>query len=232
MSRRGSAPPHRRVTSLRCDACGRELAADTNFCPYCGVDRRAPLTPDRSSAPPPAVSALAPPTVVEDAPAPAATTLLSVSPSVIAEPAAPSSTGVAPVPPPQRKRRKRIGCATPLLVLLLAILAGVSWRALHRSPGGGAPAVAGAVAIQPVHVSRRWRTVRLPGDAPASARFVVSSDTALRVRAAGRSYAVRPGRPLRLPEDAGESFDLRAADYVSPEDAAKAKAALSTLRGG
>ncbi|MBE7219141.1 MAG: hypothetical protein INR64_11780, partial [Caulobacteraceae bacterium] len=128
-------------------------------------------------------------------------------------------------------RKRRRGCATPLSIVLVAVLVGVSWCVLHRLPTAGAPAVAGASAARPLHVSRRWRTVRLPGDASATAHFAVSSDTALRVRAGEQLYVVRPRHPLRLPDDVGDSFDVRVADYVSNADAARAKAALITLGG-
>ena len=120
-----------------------------------------------------------------------------------------------------------------MLVLLMIVAAALGWcavrpRAGDGGVGRGALPAAGAVASRPIRVSKRWRHVRLP-EAAADARFAVTSDTPLRVRAAGRSYAVKAGRALELPDGAGSGFDLRAADYVSAADAARAEATLSTL---
>ena len=110
------------------------------------------------------------------------------------------------------------------------VLAGAAaWWAVKPGASRGALPVAGAVASRPLHVTRRWRRVRLPDDAPADARFALSSDAVVRVRAAGRLYAVGPGRPLRLPGDTGDSFELRAPDYLSADAAARTQVTLSTL---
>ena len=224
------------MTGLRCDACGRALAAEVAFCPYCGADRRlapapapapafappeievAPTLPLAATATP--VSAPAPPTPASAPP--------GAPPSVAAPAPAPAAAASSPQP---TVRRKGGGCGLRLLILLSLLAAVLAWCGVHALRSGGPAPVPGAVAVRSLHVSRRWRTVALPGEAPATARFAVSSDTPLRVRAAGRVYALKPGRPLRLPEDLGDSIDVRAADYVSAADAARARVTLSTLRG-
>ena len=221
------------MTDLSCHACGRPLAAETAFCPYCGVDRRPAPTPERA---PPSLAALplapAPATPAAPAPEPTATSgPRAVEPSPAAATAATPASKARPAKPRQAKpRRKGGGCGLRLLVALMLAAALLAWCAVHAG-GDGPPAVAGAVAVQPLRVTRRWRTTALPGDAPANARFAVSSDTALRVRANGRVYAVRPGHPLRLPEDLGDSIEVRA-ESAAPDAATHARATLSTLRGG
>lgn len=220
------------MTDLRCDVCGRALATETAFCPYCGTDRRPAATPVAVSgltAEPPAPS----PPPDPPTPTPDATAAITPEPGETgaSEPSAAPLPAAASRPGRVKPPRRGGGCGLRLLLALMVAAALLAWCAVHAGDAGP-PRVPGATAVAPLRVTRRWRTTGLPGDAPASARFAVSSDTALRVRTNGRVYAVRPGHPLRLPEDLGDSFDVRAADYVTPDQAAHAKATLSTLRGG
>ena len=219
------------MTALRCDACGRALAGEVAFCPYCGVDRRpasAAVEPDpvggadaAAPIPPSAEPVVAAPTP-QTPPSPAAT----LAPAAPVAAAAKTRTKPAPAP------RKRSGCGLRLLLALMLAAGGLAWCAVHGGRSDGPATIPGAVALRPLRVSLRWRATPLPGDAAADARFAVSSTVALRVRAGGRLYTVRAGHPLRLPEDLGDGIEVRAADYVTPEAAAHARATLITLRGG
>ena len=226
------------MTGLACDACGRGLGGETAFCPFCGADRRAP--PQERSAPRVAETVNAPATAVfrSDATAsppqgPALAPKAAPSPTPItsvptAPASAPGGETAGPAAPAILPRR-RSGCGLPLLLALMVLAGAVAWWAVRPGASRGALPVAGAVASRPLHVTRRWRRVRLPDDAPADARFALSSDAVVRVRAAGRLYAVRPGHPLRLPGDTGDSFELRAPDYLSADAAARTQVTLSTL---
>ena len=215
------------MTTIHCTSCSRGLAEDVAFCPYCGADRTLRLTQDiHAPAAAAATPSLAPAPSSQPPLAPAARREAQSQPP-LARPAVPQ-----PVEPPARPAKKRGGCGLQLLVLLMLVAGALAYCAVRpREAGGigrGALPAAGAVASRPIRVSKRWRHVRLP-DAGADARFAVTSEVPLRVRAAGRSFAVKPGRPLELPQDTRSGFDLRAADYVSSADAASAEATLSTL---
>lgn len=223
------------MTAPRCEGCGRGLAADVAFCPYCGADRRPP--PPAAAVEPAPAPAQAP---VSDAAAPvsspAAEPVAVPVPATAAAPSPPASTASgSPAPAKTRTKpaaRKRGGCGLRLLLALMLAAAVLAWCAVRVGRGDVPAPVPDAVAVRPLRVSLRWRTTPLPGEAAADARFAVSSTVALRVRANDRVYTVRPGHPLRLPDGLGEGIEVRAADWVTPQQAAHAHATLSTLRGG